>query len=114
MADYTGNCIILAGNSLGNQMAIVIAKKLKDSINAGHTNSKLKPKRIALLDPFYSNGSKSYIGNQWTGDKARGYVDSLKSWGVIFEAHQSSSVSNTVFIGDANKGLLNKIAFKNS
>lgn len=111
MADYTGSRLILAGHSLGNQMAIVVAKKLKDGISAGNTNSKLKPKRVALLDPYYSNGSKSYIGNQWTGAKARGYVDTLKSWGVIFEAYRSSSVSNTIFVGDANNGLLNKTAF---
>lgn len=111
MANYTGSRLILAGHSLGNQMAIVVAKKLKDGISAGNTNSKLKPKRVALLDPFYSNGSKSYLNDQWTGAKARTYVDQLKSWGVIFEAYRSSSVSNTFLVGDENKGLLNKTAF---
>lgn len=111
MADYTGSRLIIAGHSLGNQMAVVVAKKLKDGISAGNTNSKLKPKRVALLDPYYSNGSKSYINNQWTGAKARSYVDSLKGWGVIFEAYRSSSVTNTFLVGDANKGLLNKTAF---
>ena len=38
-------------------------------------------------------------------------MDTLKSWGVIFEAYRSSSVSNTIFVGDANNGLLNKTAF---
>jgi len=66
---------------------------------------------VALLDPFYSNGQKSYINNQWTGAKARSYVDTLKGWGVIFEAYRSSSVSNTFLVGDENKGLLNKTAF---
>lgn len=111
MSDYTGSRLIIAGHSLGNQMAIVVAKKLKDGISAGNTNSKLKPKRIALLDPYYSNGQKSYISNQWTGAVARGYVDTLKGWGVIFEAYRSSSVTNTFLVGDANKGLLNKTAF---
>ena len=111
MSSYTGSRLILAGHSLGNQMAIVVAKKLKDGISAGNTNSKLKPKRVALLDPFYSNGQKSYINNQWTGAKARSYVDTLKGWGVIFEAYRSSSVSNTFLVGDENKGLLNKTAF---
>jgi len=111
MSNYTGSRLIIAGHSLGNQMAVVLSKKLKDGISAGNTNSKLKPKRVALLDPYYSNGSKSYIGNQWTGAKARGYVDTLKSWGVIFEAYRSSSVTNTFLVGDENKGLLNKTAF---
>lgn len=111
MADYTGSRLILAGHSLGNQMAIVVAQKLKDGISAGNTNAKLKPVRIALLDPFYSNGQKSYLSNKWTGEVARGYVDTLKSWGVIFEAYRTSSVSSTLFVGDENKGLLNKTAF---
>ena len=38
-------------------------------------------------------------------------MDSLKSWGVIFEAYRSSSVTNTFLVGDANNGLLNKTAF---
>lgn len=111
MADYTGSRLILAGHSLGNQMAIVVAQKLKDGIAAGNTNAKLKPVRIALLDPFYSNGQKSYLSNKWTGEVARTYVDTLKSWGVIFEAYRTSSVSSTLFVGDENKGLLNKTAF---
>ena len=98
MSNYTGNRLVIAGHSLGNQMAVVVTKKLKDGISAGNTNSKLKPKRVALLDPYYSNGSKSYIGNQWTGAKARGYVDTLKNWGVIFEAYRSSSVTNTFLV----------------
>ena len=111
MNNYTGSRLIIAGHSLGNQMAVVVAKKLKDGISAGNTNSKLKPKRVALLDPYYSNGKKSYISNQWTGAKARAYVNTLKGWGVIFEAYRSSSVTNTFLVGDQNKGLLNKTAF---
>lgn len=111
MSNYNGNRLIIAGHSLGNQMAVVISKKLKDGIAAGNTNSKLKPKRVALLDPFYSNGSKSYLSGKWTGEQARNYVDTLKSWGVIFEAYRSSSVTNTFLVGDENKGLLNKTAF---
>lgn len=110
MANYNGNRLVITGHSLGNQMAVVVAKKIKDGISAGNTNSNLKPTRIALLDPFYSNGSKSYLNNQWTGAVARDYVDTLKNWGVLFEAYRSSSVTNTVFVGDANKGLLNKTA----
>lgn len=111
MADYQGNRLVITGHSLGNQMAVVVSKKLKDGIGAGNTNSRLKPARVALLDPFYSNGSKSYLGDRWTGEVARDYVDELKGWGVIFEAYRSSSASNTVFVGDNNKDLLNKTAF---
>lgn len=111
MSDYQGSRLVIAGHSLGNQMALVISKKLKDGISAGNTNSKLKPKRIALLDPFYSKGQKSYLNNKWVGEQCRSYVDSLKGWGVIIEAYRSSAASSTVFVGDENKGLLNKTAF---
>ncbi len=61
LAGYTGSNIRLAGHSLGNQMAIVLAKKISDAVNAGTMNSKLLPKRIALLDPFYSQNGKTFI-----------------------------------------------------
>jgi len=111
MANYQGNRVIITGHSLGNQMALVISKKLKDGINAGNTNSKLKPVRIALLDPFYSKGEKSYLNNRWVGEVARDYVDELKDWGVIFEGYRSSGVTSTGVAGDKNVGLLNNIAF---
>lgn len=111
MSNFAGSKLVIAGHSLGNQMALRVSKKLKDGISAGNTNSKLKPKRVALLDPYYSNGKKSYIGNKWTGEKARSIADTLKGWGVILEAYRSSSVTNTFLVGDENKGLLNKTAF---
>ncbi len=111
MSNYRGSRLVIAGHSLGNQMAIVISKKLKDGIAAGNTNSRLKPKRVALLDPFYSKGQKGYLGNKWVGEVCRSYVDQLKSWGVIFEAYRTSAASSTVFVGDENKGLMNKTAF---
>ncbi|MCB1192285.1 MAG: hypothetical protein H7A23_21745 [Leptospiraceae bacterium] len=109
MGDFNGSELRIAGHSLGNQMAIVVAKKIQTNI--GSINSKLKPKRIALLDPYYSNGAKDYIGNKWTGELSREYVQNLKDWGVIFEAYRSSSVTNTIFVGDANTDLMKKTAF---
>ena len=99
------------GHSLGNQMAIVIAKKVSDAVTAGTMNSRLLPKRVALLDPFYSNNAKSYLNNQWTGAVCRTYVSALETKGVIFEAYRSSAVASTIFVGDANTGLMNMTAF---
>jgi hypothetical protein len=111
LAGYTGSDIRLLGHSLGNQMAIVVAKKISDAVTAGTVNSKLLPKRVALLDPFYSKDAKSFLGNKWTGEVCRTYVTDLKSKGVIFEAYRSSSVSDTLFVGDSNAGLMNMTAF---
>lgn len=106
LSDYNGGYIRIAGHSLGNQVAIALTKKLYDS-----APSKMRPKRVALLDPFYSKGSKNYLGGQWVGERCRNYVNSLKGKGVLFEAYRSSSVTNTIFVGDENKGLMNKTAF---
>lgn len=111
MAGYSGSNIRILGHSLGNQVAIVLTKKISDAVTAGSINAKLLPKRVALLDPFYSNNAKSWLNNQWTGAVSRSYVSTLKSKGVIFEAYRSSSVTSTVFVGDANSGLMNMTAF---
>lgn len=111
LAGYSGSNIRILGHSLGNQMAIVLTKKISDAVSAGTLNSKLLPKRVALLDPFYSNNAKSWLGNQWTGAVCRSYVSELKGKGVIFEAYRSSAVTSTVFVGDENKGLMNMTAF---
>lgn len=111
LAGYSGSNIRIAGHSLGNQMAIVLTKKISDAVSAGTLNSKLLPKRVALLDPFYSNYAKSYLGNQWVGEVCRTYVSELKTKGVIFETYRTSAASSSGFIGDSNTGLMNMTAF---
>jgi hypothetical protein len=49
LAGYTGSNIRILGHSLGNQVAIVLPKKISDAVSAGTINSKLLPKRVALL-----------------------------------------------------------------
>ena len=90
---------------------MVPALEVFDAVSAGTVNSKLLPKRVALLDPFYSNYAKSYLGNKWVGEVCRSYVSELKGKGVIFETYRSSGASSTGFIGDSNSGLMNMTAF---
>jgi hypothetical protein len=111
LAGYSGSNIRLLGHSLGNQMAIVLTKKISDAVTAGSVNSKLLPKRVALLDPFYSQDPKSFLGNKWVGEVCRTYVSELKGKGVIFEAYRTSAASSSGFIGDSNTGLMNMTAF---
>lgn len=111
LAGYTGNNIRILGHSLGNQMAIVLTKKISDAVSAGSLNSRLLPKRVALLDPFYSNQAKSWLNNRWVGEVSRTYVSELKGKGVIFEAYRTSAVTSTIFVGDDNAGLMNMTAF---
>lgn len=107
LSNFKGSEIRLAGHSLGNQLAIVMTKILYDT----NVPQAIKPQRLALLDPFYSNGSKYYLNQEWTGALAREYVSELRNEGVVFEAYRSSALTTTVFAGDANIGLLNMTAF---
>lgn len=62
MTGYNGSHIRILGHSLGNQLAVVLTKKISDAVATGSLSSRLLPKRVALLDPFYSNWPKSYLG----------------------------------------------------
>ena len=94
----------ITGHSLGNQLALSISAKLI-------SNNSYRPDRVALLDPFYSNGGESYYGGKWAGQIARENNTILKNAGVAIEAYRSSPVTSTLFVGDQNKALMNQIAF---
>jgi len=111
MQNYTGSEIRIVGHSLGNQMAICLTQLLKEAKDNGQIDPNLLPDRVALLDPFYSNGGKDYLGGQWVGEVARGFVSGLIDDGVLFEVYRSSGASSTGFIGDTNPGLMNMTAF---
>jgi hypothetical protein len=110
-SNFNGSELRIAGHSLGNQMALAVSDLIRKDVDAGRVTSKLLPKRIALLDPFYSNGSKSYLGGDWAGERARWAANSLISDGVAVEVYRSSAATSTIFIGDENKSLMNKTAF---
>jgi uncharacterized protein YjdB len=104
LSNYNGSEIRIVGHSLGGQMAINTTKIICDGIDKGNISSKLKPNRVALLDPFWSKDGKSYLNNRWTGEVCREYVTSLESKGIAFEQYKTSNI-NDLFIGDANEGM---------
>lgn len=104
----TNTNIRLLGHSLGNQVAVKGAKLISDQVDAGRLPSPLRPKRIALLDPFWSNGSKDYLSGKWPGELSREYVAALKTKGVVFERYKSSNI-NDFWIGDSNQPLTQMI-----
>lgn len=111
MGSFSGTHLRIAGHSLGSQMAVNVTRLLSDAVGAGRINSRLRPTRVALLDPFWSNGSKSYLNGLWPGELARNHVNHLRSVqpvGVIFERYKSSNI-NDFFIGDSNQGLTTMI-----
>ena len=104
LANYTGSNIRVVGHSLGNQMATRLTKMVSDNITAGRIPARLLPTRVALLDPFWSQGGKDYLGGRWTGEVARDHVRELIGKGVIFERTKTSNI-NDFFIGDSNAGM---------
>ncbi len=112
MSGYKGNNIRIAGHSLGNQMAVRLAKMVSDSVDNGTLPSNLRPKRVALLDPFWSKYGKDYLNGKTTGETVRTYTSALISKGVVFEQYRSSGI-NAVGIGDANTEIEKLTCFVN-
>jgi hypothetical protein len=100
--------IRLAGHSTGSQMAVHGARLLSERLAAGEAPETLLPKRIALLDPYWSNGAKGYLGGRWTGEVTRSEVAELMGLGVIFERYRTSTLSDFP-LGDANGELTRRI-----
>jgi len=113
MGNFNGSELRIAGHSLGNQLAIAVSKRLSDGVSSGALSSKFLPKRIALLDPFYSKGAKSYLNNRWNGEVARDYTRQLKNRGSVFAYYQTSVTGQLGFIGvgDDNQGLKDLSAY---
>jgi uncharacterized protein YjdB len=110
MSGYQGSNVRLAGHSLGSQMVVNGGKQISDLVDGGQLPANLRPKRIALLDPWWSKDAKSYLNNKWTGEVTREYVGALKTKGVVFEQYKSSGITD-VGVGDANSALERMTAF---
>lgn len=118
--NYSGN-LRLVGHSLGNQLAVNVAKQINQGINAGTVSSSLAPTRIALLDPFWSQDGKSYLGdsnndgdNDWTGEVTRWAIEGLiTDQDVAVEWYKTSLIFD-VWIGDQNTALESDVALINN
>jgi len=104
MQAQTNGVIRFAGHSLGNQMAVLGAKLVSERIAAGKAPARIQPKRVALLDPFWSNGGKDFLGGKWTGEMTRIDAAALVSLGVVFERYKTSPI-NDLWVGDRNAEL---------
>jgi hypothetical protein len=100
----------LAGHSLGNQLATIVAKGISDGIAVGLYPQGIAVDRLVLLDPFWSKNGKPYIGNQWTGAVCRSYVKSLiQTRGMVVEQFKSSALGGSV--GDENLDMRKMASF---
>lgn len=110
----------LAGHSLGNQLAVFVAKQINDGINTGTLSENFMPERIALLDPFWSQDGKSYLGdknddgsNDWVGERTRWAIeDMIYDRDIAVEWYKTSAIFDA-WIGDQNSDLENIVAVTN-
>lgn len=112
--DAVGNAtspeIRIVGHSLGNQMAVRLTKVIATKVDEGGVPARLLPKRVALLDPYWSGGGKPYLDNAAPGALVLQYVRQLKAKGVVFEHYQSSNI-NDIGGGDKNHEMQSATAY---
>lgn len=100
----------LAGHSLGNQLVTVVAGMLQSDVDSAEVSSRLAPARLSLLDPFWSKGSKDYLGGaQTTGSRAHDLVLELLDARVPVDSYRSSGITSTPLAGDSNPALFEDV-----
>lgn len=111
-ANHSNSNFRFAGHSLGNQLATAVAKKISDGTRNGSVSSNLMPERLELLDPFWSKDGKSYLGdsnndgkNDWTGERVRWYIDTMKNRHNLAVTWYKSTAILNLGIGDGNNPL---------
>lgn len=119
LADNTSNNIRLVGHSLGNQLAVHVAKLMSNAVENGNLASGLMPNRVELLDPFWSQDAKSYLTdmnedgeNDWTGERVRLYINDIKEANNVAVTWYKSTLILSTGIGDGNNDLKEEVAFQ--
>lgn len=118
LAGNTSSNVRLSGHSLGNQLATIVANKISDAIYAGDVGINVMVDRLELLDPFWSQDGKSYLGdanndgaNDWVGERTRWTIEELiQRHNTPVTWYKSSGIQD-VWIGDKNTALEGIITF---
>ena len=131
MGSYQGTEIRFAGHSLGSQLATNLAKLVSDYVAANTTKSFLMPKRLELLDPYWSKDGKSYLGDKvggaytscnpgtpdgkldWNGEVVRCYIYNMISKNGLAVTWYKTSAIFDVWVGDQNTALESIVALQN-
>lgn len=103
--------IRIAGHSLGSQMASRVSHLLFTAASKQQISTNLVPKRVALLDPFFSISGKDYLPNQAsTGTMVYQIVNEMQN-NVTFEVYKSSLYSRWSLLGDCNDQMTALVSF---
>eukprot|EP00930_Biecheleria_cincta_P084318 TRINITY_DN73803_c0_g1_i1.p1 TRINITY_DN73803_c0_g1~~TRINITY_DN73803_c0_g1_i1.p1 ORF type:complete len:258 (+),score=33.90 TRINITY_DN73803_c0_g1_i1:150-923(+) len=105
------NYLHLVGHSLGSQLACsFLRQQLKLAANGQTGRSRQVVQRLTLLDPYFSNFSKPYLGGRWPGEVVREVVKEVASSGTPVEQYKSSVVLDNP-ASDSNDELLHTTAY---
>ncbi len=118
LAGNTSSNVRLSGHSLGNQLATIVASKISDAIYAGEVGTNVMVDRLELLDPFWSQDGKGYLGdanndgaNDWVGERTRWSIEELiQRHNTPITWYKSSGIQD-VWIGDKTTPLEGIVAF---
>ncbi len=96
MRGYRGLYVRVTGHSLGNQLAVRAAYLLQGLVERHRIAPALLPRRIALLDPFYSSGAQTYLprANEGTAGEVTREVAALQTGPArtVFEYYSTSLI----------------------
>lgn len=118
LAGNTSQYLRISGHSLGNQLATIVATKISDAVYAGQAGTNVLVDRLELLDPFWSQDGKGYLGdangdgaNDWVGERTRWLIEDLIQKHNIPVTWYKSSGIQDVWIGDKNVALEGVVTF---
>jgi hypothetical protein len=110
-SNYNGSEIRIVGHSLGNQLATLLTYKVHQAIKSGQLPQNVMPKRLVLLDPFWSKYGKSYLGGKTTSEISSNYVrEMIEQRGLAVEMYKSSMLGGYL-VGDENAAMKSIVAF---
>ncbi|MEM1030890.1 MAG: hypothetical protein AAGN82_11095 [Myxococcota bacterium] len=94
----------VAGHSLGNQLAVAAVGEIYDAVDDGRVSAVLAPRRVALLDPFWSKGDKGYLGDTTPHQAVTAITAELFARGLSFELYRSTPL-DLGFVGDGSDAI---------
>jgi pimeloyl-ACP methyl ester carboxylesterase len=88
-----GTEIRILGHSLGTQLATNLAHRLSEGNLAGMVPDALVPKRVILLDPYFTTGAKPYLQGSTNGELITRYARQFISKShMTLEIYRTSSL----------------------
>ncbi|ADL13429.1 Ig-like domain-containing protein [Acetohalobium arabaticum] len=102
LRNNTNENIRLVGHSIGNQVVITLAHKISNNIKENNLDSHYMPKRIALLDPYWSNSH--FSNGKSIANVISDYAMEMATKNdVVIENYRTTKTST--LIGDLNYAL---------